>query len=123
MQKKSKFNVFTFMMLIILGLTFQPAISTYAACPDDIFSYWKLDEPTRRSGAPMWTLSRTTMGRGLSIPSPPQPPAESMGPRQFNGTDTEINVPADNSFDWQSDESFSIEFWVKIDGADCSWYE
>ena len=80
MQKKSKFNVFTFMMLIILGLTFQPAISTYAACPDDIFSYWKLDESTPVPAvAPMRTLSRTTMGRG--VPIPPQPPGKSMGPR------------------------------------------
>ena len=46
MRKGSKCNGFTFMMLIILGLTFQSAVSTYAACPDDIFAYWKLDEPT-----------------------------------------------------------------------------
>ena len=46
MQKKSKRNVFTFMMLITLSLTFQPAISTFAACPEDISSYWKLDETT-----------------------------------------------------------------------------
>ena len=50
MQKKSKFNVFAFMMLIILGHTFQPAISTHAACPDDIFFYLKLDELTPTPG-------------------------------------------------------------------------
>ena len=39
------------------------------------------------------------------------------GAQDFNGTDTEINVPADNSFDWQSDESFSIELWMQYGGA------
>ena len=30
---------------------------------------------------------------------------------------TKINVPADNSFDWQADEDFSIEFWMKTDSG------
>ena len=103
-------------MLIILSLTFQPAISAYAACPDDIFSYWKLDETT----GPYFDFIKDNDGTG-GTGNPPNPPTAAagivIGAQDFNGTDTEINVPADNSFDWQSDESFSIEFWVNIDSG------
>ena len=117
MKKKSKFNVFTFMMLIITGLTFQPFISTYAACPDDITGYWKLDETTAGTYA---DFINGKDGTGNVDPTP----ATGMvnGAQQFDGaTSTGIDVPADRSFNWHGNDSFSIEFWVKTDGC-CSWY-
>ena len=114
MQKYSKFRGFTFMIVIILSFAFQPAISTYAACPDDIFAYWKLDEPT--PGAPNGTYADIIKDNaGTGNVNPTAATGTVNGAQAFNGTDTQINVPADNSFDWQSNESFSIEFWMKTD--------
>ncbi len=63
----------------------------------------------------MWIRLTATMGRELSIPSPATGIVN--GAQVFNSANnTQINVPADNSFNWQSNESFSIEFWMKTDG-------
>jgi len=32
---------------------------------------------------------------------------------RFNGTDTEITIPNDDTFDWENNESFTIEYWIK----------
>ncbi|MBC2710754.1 MAG: LamG domain-containing protein [Desulfosarcina sp.] len=103
--------------MIISSLAFQPAISTYAACPDDIFAYWKLDEPT--PGAPNGTYADIIKDNaGTGNVNPTAATGIINGAQAFNSTDkTQINVPADNSFDWQSNESFSIEFWMKTDGV------
>ncbi len=103
------------MMMILLSLTFLPAISTYAICPDDIFAYWKLDEPT--PSGPNGTYADFVKGNaGTGGVNPTAATGIINGAQAFNGTDTRINVPADNSFNWQSNESFSIEFWMKTDG-------
>ena len=115
MQKKSKFNLFTFMMLIVLGLTFQPAISTYALCPADITAYWKLDDTTAGTYADFIKDNDGT-GGAANPTLVPDPGGVVNGAQAFNGT-AEINVPANYIFDWAVDDSFSIEFWVKRDGA------
>jgi hypothetical protein len=46
MIEKSKLFVFTLLMFSCVGLAFLPVSSAYAACPDGITSYWKLDEAT-----------------------------------------------------------------------------
>jgi hypothetical protein len=112
MQKKSKFNVFTFMMLIILCLTFQPAISAYAACPDTISSYWKLDEA---DGPTYADFIKDNDGTGTVNPTAAAGIVN--GAQQFDGATTGIDVAADRSFDWSVGESFSIEYWIKRDVA------
>jgi hypothetical protein len=112
MQKKSKFNVFTFMMLIILCLTFQPAISAYAACPDAISSYWKLDEA---DGPTYADFIKDNDGTGTVNPTAAAGIVN--GAQQFDGATTGIDVAADRSFDWNVGESFSIEYWIKRDVA------
>ena len=112
MQKKSKFNVFIFMMLTALGLTFQPAISTYAACPDDISSYWKLDELT-----PGTYVDFIKDNDGTGNDNPTAVAGQINGAQEFDGLTTGIDVPADRSFNWTVDESFTIEFWVRRNGA------
>ena len=99
------------MMFVLLGFTFQPAISSYATCPEDIFFYLKLDET---AGPNYEDFIKDNDGTG-SANVAATTDGILNGAQDFNGTDTEINVPADNSFDWKSDESFSIEFWVKTD--------
>ena len=131
MQKKSKFNVFIFMMLIILGLTFQPAISTYAAFPVDTISLpdfpddynfptGKLDEAT--TPRPRWhlhgLLSTARMVREMPIPTRRGRRGRSTGPSNLTVLPTPVLMClADRAFNWHGNESFSIEFWVKTDGV------
>ena len=111
MMYKLKASLFTFLLVGALGLVFLTMEAAYAVCPDDIVSYWKLEEDADpyvdsingNDGAESGALTRTA-GR------------VSFG-QLFNGTDSEINVPADGSFGWGKDESFSIEFWIRRDGA------
>ena len=116
MKKGSKYNGSTLMVVIFLGLTFQLAASTYAACPEDIFAYWKMDEPT--PGAANGTYADSIKDNaGTGNVNPTAASGIVNGAQVFNSANkTKINVPADNSFDWQSNESFSIEFWMKTDG-------
>ena len=100
-----------------LSVVFLPALLTYAACPDDIIANWKMDEPT--PSAPNGTYAdyiKGNNGTGGAV-NPTAQDGIVNGAQLFNGTTTQINVPADNSFDWQRNESFSIEFWVKTDGT------
>ena len=111
---KLKRNVFIFMMLITLSLIFQPAISTFAACPEDISSYWKLDETTPGTYE---DFIKDNDGTGNDNPA-----ADSdgivNGAQAFDVADTTgIDVAPDSSFNWLVDESFSIEFWVRRNGA------
>ena len=68
----------------------------------------------------MWTLSATTMVLGGSATGAADPTAvtgQVKGAQEFSSTSTEINVPADDSFNWAVDDSFSIEFWIRRNGA------
>ena len=112
MQKKSKLTVFTFMMLIILGLTFQPAISTYAAYPAELISYWKLDETAGPDYVDSFGDNDGTGGSATGAADPTAVTGQVKGAQLFGGT-AEINVPADESFNWAVDDSFSIELWIK----------
>ena len=114
MQKKSKFNVFTFMMLIVACLIFQPAISTYAYCPDGISAYWKLDDT---AGPTYADFISDNVGTGNADPAATTDGVVN-GAQEFGDANlTGIDVEPDNSFNWLQSESFSIEFWIKRNGA------
>jgi uncharacterized repeat protein (TIGR01451 family) len=89
------------------------------SCPTDIAAYWKLDETS--SGA----YDDFYNGHdGECAGQCPTPTAGGRvhGGQAFNGSDTGIDVPAvpgDDSFNWDTDDSFSIEFWMKSSNA-CS---
>jgi len=83
--------------------------------PAGLIHYWKLDETTGFSytdvvdGNPSATCTTC-----------PTPVAGRIGgAQQFDGTNNEINVADDNSFDWSNGERFSIEVWIKR-GSPCS---
>jgi hypothetical protein len=116
MMKKSKIFVFALLMFSFVSLTFLPVDSAYAACPDGITSYWKLDEPT--PGAPGGTYTDFIDDNdGTGAANPTAVAGRVNGAQQFDGFNDGIDVPPDRSFDWYSDESFSIEFWIKRNGA------
>ena len=105
-----------FVTMISMGFTFMTTNSTFAAYPNGVISHWKLDEAT--PGAAFGNYEDSFNGNdGTGNVNPTAATGIVNGAQLFNGPDIAVNVPADNSFDWQSDESFSIEFWVKTDGV------
>ena len=102
-------------ILTIIGLAFLPAISSHAVCPDDIFSYWNLDEPTGPPNSEYVDIIRRNDGTGTA--GLVAGTGKVGGAQDFNGTDTKIEVDADRFFDWAAGDSFSIEAWVKTDGV------
>lgn len=115
MQKRSSANVFTFIMVIVAGLAFLPAVPAHSMCPDDIVGYWKLDETTAGTYA---DFIRGNNGTG----SPTDPTAADGtvdGAQEFGvgGADTGIDVAATSAFNWLGTDSFTIELWVKTDGV------
>ena len=116
MQTRSRFNPFISMMLLVIGLAFIAVMPADAACPDDIVSYWKLDEST--PGAPNGTYEdfvRDNDGTGNANPTGVA--GNVNGAQQFDGATTGIDVAADHSFNWLTGDSFSIEFWIRRNGA------
>jgi uncharacterized repeat protein (TIGR02543 family) len=83
---------------------------TLETCPVDMIAYWKLDET---EGPPYKDFFGSNDGlcTGLKCPEP----VDSVlnGAQSFDGTD-EINVPANEAFNWGADSNFSIEVWVNV---------
>ena len=115
MMKKAKIFVLILLMFSCVGLTFLPASSGYAAWPDRITSYWKLDEATPLAPGGTYTdFVNDNDGKGAA--NPDAVAGRVNGAQQFDNLDG-IDVQPDRSFDWYNDESFSIEFWIKRNGA------
>ena len=110
MMYKWRASLFTFLFLGALGLAFLVTSSAYAACPGSITNYWKLDE-----NDPGTYADFINGNDGTGADDPTAATGKVNGAQQFNGTDQGIDVPADRSFSWYKDESFSIECWVKRD--------
>ena len=80
--------------------------------PDDTISLWDLDETTPG------TYEDDFDGNDGTGNADPTATTDGVvaGAQTFNGTTTGIDVPADKSFNWAVDDSFSIEFWIKRNG-------
>ena len=120
MLKKSKWIASALIMLPMLWLTVFPAVSAQANCPENIFAQWKLDETGLTPGATDGVYADTIKDNdGTGTVNPTAVTGHCWGAQLFDqhGRPTKINVPADNSFDWQADEDFSIEFWMKTDSG------
>ena len=116
MMEKSKIFVFTLLMFSSVSLIFLPVGSADAACPDGITSYWKLDEATPAPPGGTYT-DFVNDNDGTGAANPTAAAGIVNGAQQFDGFIDGIDVPADRSFSWYNDESFSIEFWIKRNGA------
>jgi hypothetical protein len=86
-----------------------------ADCPAGMISYWKLDE----TGTPTtFADSYDDNDATCSGTQCPTPGAGIVGSGQvFNGSTNQVDVPADPSFDWAADDSFTIEYWAKTEAA------
>jgi hypothetical protein len=112
MKLKNTLNLTMFLVLIVLGLFCFTVSLTHAACPDGILSYWKLEE----AAAPyVDSINGNHGAAGTTAPAQVEGKLPSSFGQQFNGIDTEIDVPADGSYGWGKEESFTIEFWMKRD--------
>jgi len=107
-MQKWRNNIFSVLIVSLLGVILLVTSSAYAGCPNGITSLWTLDED---SGNSFEDAINGINGSGALSPSPTA--GKANGAQLFNGTDTGINVPADNSFNWAYNASFSIEYWIK----------
>ncbi|BBO77675.1 hypothetical protein DSCW_50920 [Desulfosarcina widdelii] len=108
--------VFGLAVMVFAGWFLVVADATFAACPDNITGYWKLNE----SAAP---YADFIGGRDGAVATGKLAPADAAGvvgnAKLFDnagGSETGIDVPASSSFNWAVEDSFSIEVWVRTDG-------
>jgi PKD repeat protein len=112
MMHKWRASLFTFLLIGAMGLVFLVTNTTYAACPEGMTSYWKLDESTPTDPGGTYEDSfNNNDGTGNVNPTATTDGVVN-GAQEFDGT-MGIDVPADSSFGWYQNESFSIEYWVK----------
>jgi|GEM_PF-2788568 len=87
---------------------FTIVVSDAPDCSPAMISYWKLDESSGTSYSDQIGTNNAVAGTTAPIPASGQV----AGAQQFNGFH-QINVPADPSFDFAANSSFSVEFWYK----------
>ncbi|MBU4485187.1 LamG domain-containing protein [bacterium] len=119
MMYKSRTSLFAILLAGALGLIFLTTGLAFADPPAGTISYWKLDEGTLPNPAVYIDSITATANDGQDNGTPPTlyGGASVVGTGlAFNGTTMGIDVPADTSFDWAVDDSFSIEFWVRRNG-------
>lgn len=81
----------------------------YTDCPEGISHYWKLDETTGDIYADSWgNLS----GECVNCPSPIGGIVETA---QYFDNGSLIYFEDDDTYDWNAEQSFTIESWVRID--------
>lgn len=92
-----------YLLLIFPGIVLY---STAQECPGTLVHYWKLDRNAQGFVDHVGGLTAQIEVAPLSV----------LGivdsAQYFNGL-SEISVPDNITFDWDEDESFSIEFWVR----------
>jgi hypothetical protein len=121
MRIQTRLNRSVFIIIIIAGLAVLPGISAHAVCPDDIIANWKMDEANPAGTGGIYD-DAIKGNNGTGAVNPSADTGQVSGAQLFDGSTTQINVPADNSFNWQADESFSIEFWIKPTAVDSNDY-
>jgi hypothetical protein len=79
-------------------------------CPVDMIAYWKLDET---EGPPYKDFFGSNDGLCMGLKCPEPVDGFLNNAQNFDGND-EINVPANEAFNWGADSNFSIEVWVNV---------
>jgi len=84
-------------------------INDLSSCPDSMAHYWKLDET---SGSTYEDSYAGLDGGAINAPTPIAGLID--GAQDFDGTSQYITVPDDDSLDWGSTDSFTIELWANF---------
>ena len=111
-MKKTKMSLFCLVGFAVAALALLATTPGFAACPEDIVAYWKLNET---SGSSYADFIKGNDGTGNEAPEA-EPDGLIEGAQRFNGTNDGIDVDASNAFDWRPTESFTIEFWLNTEG-------
>lgn len=97
-------------ILFALLLFVAPGYLHAENCPDNVISYWKLDETTAN-------FYEDSIGSHDGACAGDCPTNQNGGvvnkTKLFDGNLDGINVPAAADFDWSANASFSVEMWVK----------
>ena len=107
---KTKTFMFSLVMITITGLTLLLSSQGFAACPDDIVAFWKLDK-LNPGGNYLDSINNLN---GVGDGSLGTTSGVVKNAATFDGVTTGIDVPASRTFNWLSNESFSIEFWINM---------
>lgn len=103
-----------FLTILAFGVI-APAIAQPAGCPTGMTGYWKFDES---SGGPYDDFFGTN--NAICTNCPATVSGKLGNGLDFDGTNDRVDIPDDNSFDWSSTTSFTIEFWMRSTGCGCT---
>jgi len=93
--------------------TARVEIDRTEACPARMVAYWRLDE----TGGPTYDDFYDGHDGECAGNCPDPATGHVNGGQAFNGSNTGIDVLADEDFNWGVHDSFSIEFWLRTDSA------
>ncbi len=112
-SKLKRWSLIHFAFIAVVSLT-APTSGVHADvdCPTHLTHYWQFNET---SGTVFDDLI-ATLDAGCSAACPAFGTGIVEGATAFDGS-TEIDIPASTDFDFASDASFAIEFWMKSDAT------
>jgi lysophospholipase L1-like esterase len=90
---------------------FTISVLTPPPCPSNIAHYWKLDESAAGSYADFYGANSS-----ICMDCPSAVAGIVDGAQRFDAS-SKVNVKDDNTFDWNTGDSFSVELWMKTDSA------
>jgi len=93
----------------------EPVLPSVLECPNQLSSYWKLDEDT---GPTYEDFVGNNDASCAGMPCPTK--YDELGPPSIDGAQTfgatsKVNVAPNALYDWTATSSFSIEFWMRTD--------
>ena len=77
---------------------------------DGMFGYWPMDETV---GSPYVDVFAGNDATCTNCPAPYT--GTVAGAQWFDGSNDEVNIADDDTFDWGADDSFTIEYWMNTD--------
>jgi lysophospholipase L1-like esterase len=86
---------------------FNIDVAARPPCPENITHYWKFDETTGAPYEDFWGENDATCSS-----CPTATTGRVNGGQLFDGSDDEVNVADDGTFDWGADDSFTIQYWM-----------
>ncbi len=103
------------MALFMLCALAPTVLAQPSGCPTGMTGYWKFDES---SGGPYDDFYGVNDATCSSCPATVT--GKLGNGLDFDGTNNRVDVPDDNSFDWDEFTSFTIEFWMRSSGCVCT---
>jgi VCBS repeat-containing protein len=98
------------MVLFVVTLAILlPQTALADDCPKDVLAYWPLNEA---AGSQVFTDVINGAQGTCSSTCPTRIQGVDLNARSFDGVGDGIQVAAESIFNWQTDQSFSIELWV-----------